>query len=78
LNIDIPAPNFVQQKPVGEHFARVRHEQPQDIIFARREFYLLATHRHDPAHEIDRKIAAAKDCLLALLLKPVARRERGR
>ena len=64
-------PDLAQDHVVRQHLAGMRHQQPQQIVLPRRELHLLAAHRHDPPHQIDREIAGAEHRLLALLLQPM-------
>src|SRR6516225_2830141 len=71
LDIRIAAPHFAEDELVGQHLARMGHEQAEDVVLTRREPYLLAPHGDEAAHEIDGEIAAAEERPLALLLQPV-------
>src|SRR5579875_3043579 len=72
LDVGFSAPDFAQNEAMSQYLAGMRNKQTQDVVLARREFHLLSADGHDSPHEIDRQIAAAKDRLLALLLKPMA------
>src|SRR5215469_10928884 len=69
LDIGLAAPHLAQDELVGQHLAGMGNQEAQQIVLARRELYLLAAHRDDPAHQIDREIAAAEQRPLALLLQ---------
>ena len=59
---------------MGQHFPGMGHQQPQQVILARRQLHILFAHRDQAAHQIDRQIAAAEDRLLAVRLQAVAQR----
>ena len=52
----------------------MRHQETQNVIFARRKFDFTAAHGHDSAHEIDAKIAGMEHWLFTFLLQAMALR----
>ena len=52
-----------------QHFARMLNQDAQEVIFFRRELYLLIANFHDAAHEIDRKIPNPENRPLSVRLQ---------
>src|SRR5690242_3815069 len=48
------------------------HKGPQKIIFSWRELHFVASHRHDPAYQIDAQISRAEDWMFTPLLQTMA------
>ena len=53
LRVGRLVPQFLEQELVGQHLSRMLHQQPQQIVFLRRELHVSVADFHDPPHQID-------------------------
>ena len=65
---DVWPPNFSEELPVGENFAGVFYEEPQQGIFSWGESHFLAFLADCSRGQIDFQIARAKERFRPLLL----------
>src|SRR5438445_7624784 len=75
LHVGRVAPDLFQDEMVGQHLAGMLHQDAQDVVFLRREFYLLALDLDDALDQIDAEVAALENRLFALLLELVPQRD---
>ena len=56
----IRSPDGLQQSPVRQRLALIRHQVTQQIKFLRRQAHRLSLHRYQPLFEIDLQIVRSK------------------
>src|SRR6202011_1931837 len=74
LRVGQIVPQLAEQEFVGEYLAGMLYQDTQQVVFLRRQFYLLVAGLDDAADQIDRKIADPEDRPLAVSLQLVAQR----
>ena len=72
LHIGQAVPNLLQQETMGQYLAGMLNQDAQDIVFLRRELYLLPGHLHDTLDEIDGELTDLEHRLFPVALQPVA------
>src|SRR5690348_3042534 len=71
LHVRFACPDLAQNHFMGQHLARMSHQESQQIVFPRREFHLSAPDRHDPANQVYSQITATEYRVFTLLLQSV-------
>src|SRR5258706_15916228 len=74
LDFTVAAPELAQDEAVRQNLAGMHYEQAEQVVLARRQLHLDASAHDDPAHKVDRQLAAAKDRGFALLLQSMTQR----
>ena len=72
LRIGRFVPQFLDQEPVGEHLARMLHEQAQKVIFLGRESHFLVTHLDNAPDQINAQVADLEEGSLTVFLQLMA------
>jgi len=72
LRIGQFVPQLLEQEAVGQHLAGMLHQHAQQLVFLRREFYLLVADLDDAAHQVDGQLAGSKQRALAMDLQLMA------